>query len=77
MRNFGPREVREAPAMDIDDTLRELASRAHARAFEILQENRRVLEESAEHLLEEEVLEEEELEGIFERLEPRSAPGAT
>lgn len=60
-----PRDYSEATAQEIDAEVRALVDRAYSRAREILTEKREVLERVAQHLLEKEVLEGEELRHLL------------
>ncbi len=60
-----PRDYSEATAQEIDAEVRALVDRAYQRAREILTEKREVLERVAQHLLEKEVLEGEELRRLL------------
>ncbi|MEJ5329842.1 MAG: ATP-dependent zinc metalloprotease FtsH [Desulfobaccales bacterium] len=67
-----PRDYSEATAQEIDAEVRALVERAYQRAKEILTEKREVLERVAQHLLEKEVLEGEELRRLLNE-HPESA----
>ncbi len=60
-----PRDYSEATAQEIAAEVRALVDRAYQRAREILTEKREVLERVAQHLLEKEVLEGEELRRLL------------
>ena len=72
---FLPRgDKSDATAREIDVAVRDLVSRAFARARQILAAHQKLLTESAELLLEKETLSESDLKPIFERL--RKEPAA-
>ncbi len=70
--SFG-REYSEETAREIDCAVRELLGRSFDRARVILERNRKLLEEGAKRLLEQETLTEPELAELFSRIERSSA----
>ncbi len=73
-RDFGhQRDFSEAVAADIDSEVRNLIDIAHHEAFEVLVENRAVLDALVVELLEKETLSKEEVARIFEPVKLRPA----
>jgi cell division protease FtsH len=73
-RDFGhQRDYSEAVAADIDAEVRNLIDLAHHEAFEVLVENREVLDALVVELLEKETLSKEEVARIFEPIKQRPA----
>jgi len=69
MGAFQPRRYSEATAREIDVAIRAIVDDAFARACEILEHNRLLLDESAAALLERETLSEQDLAPFFEKVE--------
>jgi cell division protease FtsH len=73
-RDFGhQRDYSEAVAADIDAEVRSLIDMAHHEAFDVLVENRAVLDALVVELLEKETLSKEEVARIFEPIKQRPA----
>ncbi len=73
-RDFGhQRDYSEAVAADIDAEVRSLIDMAHHEAFDVLVENRAVLDALVVELLEKETLSKEEVAQIFEPIKQRPA----
>ncbi len=73
-RDFGhQRDYSEAVAADIDNEVRTLIDLAHHEAFDVLVENREVLDALVVELLEKETLSKEEVARIFEPVKLRPA----
>ncbi len=71
-RDFGhQRDYSEFLASTVDQEIRSMIESAHQEAFEILVENRSILDSLVEALLEKETLHKEEIEKIFANVAPR------
>jgi cell division protease FtsH len=71
-RDFGHQpDYSSEVALEIDREVRALIDQAHDEALEILVQNREVLEELAQALLQKETVEKEELAGILAKVTPR------
>jgi cell division protease FtsH len=71
-RDYGhTRDFSESIAAVIDNEIRTLIENAHQEAFDILGENREILDEMVLQLLERETLNKEEIAEIFGRVKPR------
>ena len=71
-RDYGhTRDFSENVAATIDAEIRRLIENAHQEAFDILDENRTILDEMVVQLLERETLNKEEIAEIFEKVTPR------
>jgi len=71
-RDYGhQRDYSEHLASVIDSEIRSLIENAHQEAYEILVENRSILDALVEELLEKETLQKEEIEVIFKRVASR------
>ena len=71
-RDYGhQRDYSEAIASLVDQEIRTLIETAHQEAYEILIENRSILDSLVEELLEKETLHKEEIEVIFKRVASR------
>ena len=71
-RDYGhQRDYSEAIASQVDQEIRGLIETAHQEAYEILIENRSILDALVEELLEKETLHKEEIEVIFKRVASR------
>lgn len=71
-RDYGhTRDFSEAVAAMIDSEIRTLIENAHQEAFDILDENRTILDEMVLQLLERETLNKEEIAEIFANVKPR------
>jgi cell division protease FtsH len=71
-RDYGhQRDYSEDVASHIDDEIKSLIENAHQEAYEILVENRSVLDELVEELMERETLHKEEIELIFKNVAAR------
>ena len=71
-RDYGhQRDYSEAIASQVDQEIRGLIETAHQEAYEILIENRAILDALVEELLEKETLHKEEIEKIFKRVAAR------
>ncbi len=71
-RDYGhQRDYSEAIASQVDQEIRGLIETAHQEAYEILIENRAILDALVEELLEKETLHKEEIEVIFKRVAAR------
>ncbi|GAA4795352.1 ATP-dependent zinc metalloprotease FtsH [Corynebacterium canis] len=72
MPGMGERiEYSQTVAATIDDQVRHVISLAHQEAYDILRDNRDVLDRLAEKLLEKETLRRPDLEALFEGITPR------
>jgi cell division protease FtsH len=73
---MGPtsKDYSEATALEIDQEVADLVSRAHQQAREVLETQRATLEKAAKILLEKEVLEGEELRQILNSAPPPEKP---
>jgi cell division protease FtsH len=71
-RDYGhTRDFSESIAAVIDNEIRTLIENAHQEAFDILGENREILDEMVVQLLERETLNKEEIADIFAKVKPR------
>jgi cell division protease FtsH len=71
-RDYGhTRDFSESVAAVIDNEIRTLIENAHQEAFDILGENREILDEMVVQLLERETLNKEEIAEIFAKVKPR------
>lgn len=71
-RDYGhTRDFSEHVAALIDSEIRKMIENAHQEAFDILNENRSILDEMVFQLLERETLNKEEIAEIFAKVEPR------
>lgn len=71
-RDYGhQRDYSEAIASAVDQEIRNLIETAHQEAYEILTENRSILDRLVEELLEKETLHKEEIEEIFKHVAAR------
>ena len=71
-RDYGhTRDFSEHVAALIDSEIRKMIENAHQEAFDILDENRAILDEMVVQLLERETLNKEEISKIFEDVKPR------
>jgi cell division protease FtsH len=71
-RDYGhQRDYSEDIASAVDQEIRNLIETAHQEAYEILVENRSILDALVEELLEKETLHKEEIEVIFKRVAAR------
>jgi cell division protease FtsH len=71
-RDYGhQRDYSEHLASVVDSEIRSLIENAHQEAYEILVENRSILDALVEELLEKETLQKEEIEVIFKRVASR------
>ncbi len=71
-RDYGhTRDFSESVAATIDSEIRRLIENAHQEAFDILDENRTILDEMVVQLLERETLNKEEIAEIFAKVSPR------
>jgi cell division protease FtsH len=71
-RDFGhQRDYSESVAADIDEEVRILIDLAHHEAYDVLVENRKILDALVVELLEKETLGKDEVARIFETVKPR------